>query len=66
MASPAMILSIFFEEQLTQNHPQYLSWLSRAHFSGNLSWNSYIKRGLFILSAWVIKPRQVGPGYASE
>ena len=26
------ILSNFFEEQCTQNHPQYLSGLSRAHF----------------------------------
>ena len=26
------ILSNFFEEQNTQNHPQYLSGLSRAHF----------------------------------
>ena len=31
MASRA-ILSNFFEEQLTQNHPQYLSGLSRALF----------------------------------
>ena len=31
MASPA-ILSNFFEEQWTQNHPQYLSGLSRALF----------------------------------
>ena len=29
MASPA-ILSNFFEKQCTQNHPQYLSGLSRA------------------------------------
>ena len=32
MTSPA-ILSNFFEEQWTQNHPQYLSGLSRALFS---------------------------------
>ena len=31
MASRA-ILSTFFEEQWTQNHPQYLSGLSRALF----------------------------------
>ena len=31
MASPA-ILSNFFEEQWTHNHPQYLSGLSRALF----------------------------------
>ena len=31
MASRA-ILSNFFKEQLTQNHPKYLSGLSRAHF----------------------------------
>ena len=29
---PASIISNFFEEQLTQNHPQYLSGLSRALF----------------------------------
>ena len=27
-----VILSNFFEEQRTQNHPQYLSWLSRTLF----------------------------------
>ena len=35
MASRA-ILSTFFEEQWTQNHPQYLSGLSRALFPTTL------------------------------
>ena len=43
MAS-SVILSNFFEEQLTQNHPQCLSGLSRA-LSYNLSRNNCIRNG---------------------
>ena len=38
------ILSNFFEEQRTQNHPQYLSGLSRAIFSATFSRNGCIHR----------------------
>ena len=55
MASRA-ILSNFFEEQRTQNHPQYLSGLSRARFSTtfleiavyNINWKREVEPGILI------------------
>ena len=44
-SSPPAILSNFFEKQLTQNHPQYLSGLCRVDFfSHNLSRKSCVDR----------------------
>ena len=54
MASRA-ILANFYEEQWTQNHPQYLSRLLRALFSDNLSQNSCIPNLFVVILTWVNK-----------